>query len=169
MGNKQENDERRNADFIQLYRNQIDNVADLALSNPTAYRLFMFLIKHMGGDNALCVSNVALQEILQCSRATIGRAVKYLRDEGWICVLKSGTTNIYIVNPDVAWTSYAYQKQYCEFTTKAILSSTENAEYLGNRKAFQKHKTVSEEFIATVKANRLEHERFAERLNQAEG
>lgn len=165
MSKDKQDDDRKNADFIQLYRNQIDNVADLALANPTAYRLFMFFIKHMGGDNALCVSSTALQEILSCSRVTISRAVKYLKDEGWICVLKSGTTNIYVVNPDVAWTSYAYQKQYCEFTTKAILCATENAEYLNNRNAFKKHKTVSEEFIATVKANRIEHEEHAERMS----
>lgn len=158
-------DEKKNSDFIQLYRNQIDNVADLALANASAYKLFMFLIKHMDGNNALCVSNGALQEILDCGKATVCRAVKYLKDEGWICVLKSGTTNVYIVNPDIAWTSYGYQKQYCEFTTNVILSGTENAEYLKNPKATTKYKTISDDFIKAVQANYKE----SLEMNQAEG
>lgn len=167
--NKTKQDDKKNKDFIQLYRNQIDNVADLALANASAYKLFMFLLKNMDGGNALCVSNSALQEILGCGKATICRAVKYLKDEGWICVLKSSTTNVYIVNPDIAWTSYGYQKQYCKFTTNVILSGTENAEYLDNPKASMKFKTISDDFIKTVQANRKKAlEGFVE-INQVEG
>ena len=113
----------------------------------------------MDGTNALCVSNKALQEILGCSKPTVCKAVNFLRDNGWICVLKSGTSNVYIVNPDVAWTSYGNQKQYCQFQASVLLSSSENAEYLNNPKATTHFKTVDSEFIKSVQANRERYEK----------
>ena len=147
-------EEQKNKDFIQLYRNHVDDVAKLARENGKAYDLFMLLIKHMDGTNALCVSNKALQELLTCSKPTVCKAVNYLRDNGWVCILKSGTSNVYIVNPDVAWTSYGNQKTYCQFQSNVLLSSTENAEYMNNPKAIDYFKTVNQDFIKSVQANK---------------
>ena len=157
-------EEQKNRDFIQLYRDHVDDVAKLARENPRAYDLFMLLIKHMDGTNALCVSNGALQELLECGKATVCRAVKHLKDNGWVCVLKSGTSNVYIVNPEVAWTSYGNQKQYCQFTSSVLLSSTENAEYLNNPKATTHFKTIDSEFMKSVQANRERYEKECEIL-----
>lgn len=153
------NEEQKNRDFIQLYRNHIDDVAALAREQPRAYDLFMLLCKHMDGTNALCVSNIALQELLNCGKATVCRAIKYLKDNGWICVLKSGTSNVYIVNPDVAWTSYGNQKHYCKFQANVLLSSSENAEYLKNPNATTKFKTVDTEFIKSVQEKKEEYQK----------
>lgn len=158
-------EEQKNRDFIQLYRNHIDDVARLARENPRAYDLFMLLIKHMDGTNALCVSNIALMELLgNVSRATITRAVKYLKNNGWIDVLKSGTSNVYIVNPDVAWTSYGNQKQYCKFQANVLLSSSENAEYLKNPRATTHFKTVDNQFMKSVQANNEQFKKDCEVL-----
>ena len=160
--------DQKNADFIQFYRRSLDFVADLS-THPAALRLFMFIVKHMDGSNALCVSMNALQECLGISRQSISTSIKYLKDNGYLCVFKSGTSNVYVINPDIAWTSYGYQKQYCKFNATVFLAGTENAEYLNNPKAFEKVKTVSEDFIKTVQNNHREQEQFAEHLNQAEG
>lgn len=151
-------EEQKNKDFIQLYRNQVDNIATLAGENYTAYKLLMLLIKHMDGTNALCVSNNALQELLSCGKATVCRSTKYLKDNGWICILKNGTANVYIVNPEVAWTSYGNQKQYCKFQANVLLSSSENAEYLNNSKATTHFKTIDSDFIKSVQANKEKYE-----------
>lgn len=150
------NEEQKNKDFIQLYRNHIDDITKLAREQPKAYDLFMLLIKHMDGTNALCVSNLVLQELLCCSKVTVCRAIKYLKDNGWICILKSGTSNVYIVNPDIVWTSYANQKEYCKFTGTILLSGSENAEYLNNSKAFTHFKTINNEFIKSVQNKKKE-------------
>lgn len=147
-------EDKKNHNFIQLYRDNMDKLANLASENPTALKVLMFFMKHMDGTNALVVSNNALQEILQLSKPTICRATKYLRENGWICVLKTGTSNAYIVNPEVAWTSYGYQKQYCKFNATVFITGTENAEYLGNKNSFTKYKTIDENFIKSVKENR---------------
>lgn len=157
-------EEQKNRDFIQLYREHIDDVAKLARDNGKAYDLFMLLVKHMDGTNALAVSNVALSELLQVTTRTIQRAVKYLKDSGWICVLKTGTSNVYIVNPEVAWTSYGNQKQYCKFQANVLLSSSENAEYLKNPKATTHFKTIDSDFIKSVQNNREQFEKECEIL-----
>ena len=157
-------EEQKNRDFIQIYRDHVDDIARLAGENYTAYKLLLLLCKHMDGTNALCVSNNALQELLDCCKNTVIRAVKYLKDNGWICVLKSGTSNVYIVNPDVAWTSYGNQKQYCKFQANVLLSSSENAEYLNNPKATTHFKTVDSEFMKSVQANRERYEKECEIL-----
>lgn len=147
-------EDQKNKDFVQLYRSHIDDITTLAMTNGTAFELFMLLIKHMDGSNALCVSNKVLQEILGKSKQTICNAVKYLRENGWICVLKSGTTNVYVVNPEVSWTSYANEKSYCRFNGSFLLSSSENAEYLKNPKATTHYKTIDPGFIEAVKQNK---------------
>ena len=157
-------EEQKDRDFVKVFRNHIDDIAKLARENGKAYDLFMLLIKHMDGTNALCVSNKALQELLNCSKPTVCKAVKYLKDNGWVCVLKNGTSNVYIVNPDVAWTSYGNQKQYCKFQANVLLSSTENAEYLNNPKAIDHFKTVNQDFIKSVQANKERFEKECEVL-----
>lgn len=157
-------EEQKNRDFIQLYRDHVDDIAKLAGENYTAYKLLMLLCKHMDGTNALCVSRVALSEILKCTEKTVSRAVKYLKENGWICVLKSGTSNVYIVNPEVAWTSYGNQKQYCKFQANILLSSSENAEYLNNPRATTHFKTVDSDFMRSVQANKEQFEKECEIL-----
>ena len=146
---KQHEEDKKNSDFVQVYRSHIEQIAELGAENATALKLLLFFIKHMDGSNALCVSNIALQEVFGYSKQTICKNIKYLKDNGWICVLKSGTANIYIVNPEVAWTSYGYQKQYWKFNATVFLSESENTEYLKNKRAFNKFKTIDEDFIKT--------------------
>lgn len=155
-------EEQKNKDFIQLYRNHIDDISRLARENGRAYDLFMLLIKHMDGTNALAVSMVALTEIIGLSRQSVSKSIKYLKDNGWIDVLKTGSSNVYIVNPDVAWTSYGNQKQYCKFRANVLLASSENAEYLNNPKATTHFKTVDKEFMKSVQANREQFEKECE-------
>lgn len=150
------NQKQKNSDFIQLYRDHVDEITKLAGDNRTAFKLLMFFIKNMDGSNALGVSNKTLQELLGCSKVTVCNAVKYLKENGWICVLKSGTSNVYIINPEVAWTSYDNQKEYCRFNSTVLLSSSENQEFLRNPNASNHFKTIDEGFIASVRAHREE-------------
>lgn len=151
-------EEKKNKDFVQVYRSYIDELTKLALEQPKSYKLLMLLIKHMDGTNSLIVSNVVLQELLGLSRATVCRSVKYLKENGWIDVLKSGTTNVYVVNPNVAWTSYANQKEYCKFNSSVLLSATENAEFLKNRDATNHYKTIDTEFIKAIQEKQTAYE-----------
>lgn len=169
MNKEKENERtRQNQDFVMYFRPFLDDLARLAGENYTAYRLFQLLCKHMDGTNALVISMVALSEIMGLSRQTISKAVHYLSDNGWICVYKSGTSNVYVVNPDVAWTSYADQKASCKFKANVILSGTENADFLKNPNAATHYKTINDEFIQAVKANKESFEQDVERIKACE-
>jgi DNA-binding transcriptional regulator GbsR (MarR family) len=163
MAEQQRN--RENKDFVMYFRPFMDELTRMAGENYTAYKLFQLLCKNMDGTNALVISMSALSEIMQMSRQTISKAVKYLSENGWVCVMKSGTSNVYIVNPDVAWTSYADQKSTCSFQANVILSGTENAEYLKNPKATTHYKKVSDEFMAAVKANKENFDELAGQIH----
>ncbi len=158
--------EYKNKDFIQFYRKHIDILSELA-SNKKALDLFILLCKHMDGTNALCVSYQVLCELLNCSRMTVSRAVKYLKDKGYVCVLKSGSSNIYVVNPDIAWTSYGNQKKYCKFQSTVLLSSTENNEILNNPKATTRFKTIDSSFIESTKERKEQFENEVKRIKEA--
>ena len=149
---------RENKDFVMYFRPFMDELTKMAGENYTAYKLFQFFCKNIDGTNALVVSMNALSEIMSTTTKTIQRAVKYLKNNGWICVMKSGTSNVYIVNPDVAWTSCADQKATCNFHANVILCSSENAEYLKNPKATTHYKTINNEFMLAVKACKKEKE-----------
>lgn len=157
----------KNKNFVQLSRTYMDDMGVLASENPVALRLFVFIAKHMDNNNALCVSMKALEEMLGYTRQTLSKAVKYLKSKGWLCVLKTGTSNIYIINPDIIWTSYANQKAYCKFQSTVIVTPTENAEYLNNARASFKYKHIDDNFINGVRTNREKHEKAIQNIQQS--
>lgn len=162
MGKKQFSVEDKNRNFVQLNRDFMLDIAKLGSDNPNALSLFMFISQHMDGNNALCISMKALEEALDLSRSTLSRAVRYLKDKGWLCVLKTGTSNIYVINPDIEWTSWANQKQYCKFTTNVIVTPSENIDFMNNPSATTRYKHVEDTFIAEV---RDRAEKFSEQLD----
>jgi len=157
-------EEQKDKNFVKFFRPFMDEVTKMAGENYTAFKLFQLLCKHMDGYNALCASQQVLMELLDVSRPTIGRAIKYLKENGWICVLKSGTSNVYIVNPNVAWTSYGNQKEYCKFQANVLLSATENNEFLNNSKATTHFKTIDTEFMKSLRTSQERFEKECEVL-----
>lgn len=117
--------DKENRDFIMVYRSGIYAESELVEKNPTAYRVLLFLLRHMDSQNAVIIPQHYIAERLNRTRQTISRAIKYLKDNNWICVLKAGNQAVYIVNPDMYWTSYAEDKKYCKFTASVVISSAD--------------------------------------------
>lgn len=151
---KQFTGDDKNRNFVQLNRDFMMDLAGLGKESPTAFTVFMFISQNMDGNNALCISMKAMEEALDLSRSTLSRAVKCLKEKGWLCVLKTGTSNVYIINPDIEWTSWANQKQYCKFTTNVIVTPTENIDFMKNGRATTRYKHVEDSFIDSIKAHR---------------
>jgi hypothetical protein len=64
------------------------------------------MIKIMGHQNAVIISQDTLAKLCKCSIRTISRAIDDLENGKWIQVVtigKKGTTKAYIVNSAVAW------------------------------------------------------------------
>lgn len=126
--------------FYQVNKDHSEDLMWLVKTNPNAYRILLFLFDHMDKYNAVICSYQVFQESLEISRATASRAIKLLKNKGFIAIMKSGTSNVYIANPDLVWNSWGNNMQYCEFPTNVILSASEQ----------EKHSKVCNKQINTV-------------------
>lgn len=117
-----------NSNFVQLYVDNLDLIINMTGENPTAVRLFTFILKHMDNRNALVISQHALSEALNVGRTTIHNSISFLKEKQAIAVFKSGNVNIYAVNAQIAWKSHASGKRYAMFDAKVYLSESEQEE-----------------------------------------
>ena len=137
-----ENEERKNSNFVQLYKDNMPAIRWLSRNNATALEMFIFILEHMDHTNALGCSYAVFEDALGKSKPTITRAIKVLKDNGFVDVLKMGTSNVYIVNQDVAWSSWDNKKKYCKFNGNMLISHKENKDY-GYTKNSDKLKVLS--------------------------
>ena len=97
----------------------------LAMNHPTAQVVLYFLVEHMDNYNAVICSFKVMEEVLKMSSRTIMRAIKVLKERGFIAVLKSGTSNVYAVNDKIYWKSWGKNQQYSKFPANVILALSE--------------------------------------------
>lgn len=97
----------------------------LALKHPKAHAILLFLVDQMDEYNALMCSYQVLQEVLDVSKDTVRLNIKVLKDNGFIAVLKSGTSNVYAINDSVYWKSWGNNKKYSKFPANVVLAMSE--------------------------------------------
>ena len=141
---------RENSDFVMLYRLFIQQIADLGMQDSQALRVLLFLIRHMDTKNALAVPMNVISDMLGISRQTVSAKIKFLTKEGWIGVYKLGKSNVYTVNPDVVWTSYADQKSTCKFEANVMLSSVDNWEIMNPKSNKMNLRHIDREVLKTL-------------------
>ncbi|EGY29584.1 Firmicute plasmid replication protein [Candidatus Regiella insecticola 5.15] len=117
---------RKNPPFGQFTEANIDVVRALVQSNPVAAEIFLFLIQYMNKKNAVVCSSKVLEEITNKSRPTISRAISVLKNSSFVNVMKSGQTNVYILNPHVVWKTWRDEKSFCALEGSILLSKSEN-------------------------------------------
>lgn len=124
---KIEEDVHKNNNFIQVSKSSIADLRRLQVQDQfAAYLLFLFAEK-MNKQNAVIMSVKTIMQITDKSRATVMRAIKRLRDERWIQVVKVGTANAYVLNNVVFWSDYAYRR-YATFSATIVASQDEQVE-----------------------------------------
>jgi hypothetical protein len=62
---------------------------------------------------------------LDIGRTTVYTSIEYLKYKKAIAVFKSGNTNIYAVNAQIAWKSDVRGKRYAMFDAKVYISGSE--------------------------------------------
>ncbi|MGG0043889.1 helix-turn-helix transcriptional regulator, partial [Bacillus tropicus] len=102
---KRAKESQKNKNFIQISRGLgTTALAYIISENAVAGQLYMFFIENMDvNSNSIMVSHKILEEVTGKSRTTIFRAVSCLEENGLIAIGKVGNTNVYILNPEVAW------------------------------------------------------------------
>lgn len=104
--------------YYMMSRQAEKNLRKLQASHPTGALVFSVIREHMQiGTNALTISNQALAKILKKSTRTIARATKYLSENCYVQVIKTGNVNTYVVNEQIAFSGNPEQR-------KAVFSST---------------------------------------------
>lgn len=111
--------------FVQVNKEYYKAEDWLMAKSPIAYRIFKFLVNNMDNYNALICSQTVLQETFNISRVTVSRAVKLLKEKQYIEVYKSGTSNVYAINKNIAWNSWGNNFQYAKFGANIIISESE--------------------------------------------
>lgn len=143
MSNRELMEEQRNKNFVMMYRDHMPELRWLMKKSGIASSILNFIMEHMDNKNALCCSYQVFIDYFDVSKDTVRRSIKLLKDNGFIDVLKSGTSNVYIVNEEIAWTSWENQKKYCKFQGNILISATENKDYY-YRSQFDKFKELRE-------------------------
>lgn len=143
---KEEEDRKReekNHNFIQLYKDHMPEIRWLMNNHAFAHNLLFFILEHMDNRNALACSYTVFEDYFGKSRTTLYRAVKTLTENGFVDVMKMGSSNVYIVNENLAWTDKNTSKKYTKYDGKILVSKKENKDY-EYRKRFDRLKTLRE-------------------------
>ncbi len=58
-------------------------------------------------------------------RTSASNAIKILKEYNFITVYKSGTSNVYSINKNLAWSSWGNNFKYAKFDAKILISESE--------------------------------------------
>lgn len=142
--------EKKNQDFFMFFKKTGSPVfRKLMAASPIAARLFLFLAESADRTNAIVASGRALAAATGASEPSISRAIKTLVDGKLIERLKTGGSNVFILNPEIIWSSWATGKDYCMFGNAKVLVSKGEQDLV-----MQKRLTV---MLEKTKAKSLEH------------
>ena len=96
--------------WTQLNNEHTAELIQLALKYPKAHAILYFLVDQMDEYNAVICSVKVLSELLNVSRQTISKNISILKEHGFIVILKSGVSNVYVINDKVYWKSWGNNK-----------------------------------------------------------
>lgn len=114
-----------NHNFVMFFRNEMHSLRKIAIQDGKALSILILLTEHMDNTNSLIVSRETIAEILEMNIVTVDRKLKYLKDNNFISAIKSGTSNIYQINANIAWSTHGNKKDYATFKANVLISRTE--------------------------------------------
>ena len=140
---KEKEEREKNYNFVQIYKDHMAEIRWLMTNHAFASNLLFFIIEHMDNRNALACSYAVLEDYFEVSKMTVYRGIKVLEDNGFIDILKMGTSNVYVVNHDLAWTDKNTNKKFAKYDGKILVSKKENKDY-EYRNQFDRLKSLKE-------------------------
>lgn len=118
----------KNPPFIQITKGVAPNL--FRKLSKSGIEVLMFLLDNlaMNDVNIISVSQATMADELNISRQSVMRGVKELTDLKILYVGKVGTSNVYIINPDVAWANSYRKRESLILKGSIILGYNENQE-----------------------------------------
>lgn len=121
--------ERKNPPFFQLAKGVGPTmIAKLSNKSPTAIHVLMFFFENMDDYNVIMVSQQVIATNIKKSRQAVANAIKVLEEENIIGIGKVGQTNVYLINPKIAWQKAFKQRSMVKMKGNVILGEEENKE-----------------------------------------
>lgn len=114
--------------FVKFYDKGLARVESLLelKGGPTVGKLWLFLVKMCGHENALVASSELLAQHLGVTDRSIRNAAKRLAASGAVVIAKIGNANCYILNDDEVWKTAEDHHRFCGFRAKALVGFDEN-------------------------------------------
>lgn len=91
-----------------------------------AYHLLVFILDNLPQDGFFICSYRVFEERFGISQASVTRAIKLLKENGFINIFKSGTTNVYSLNYSLTLSTFDNGRKYSAFSSIVFLSYSEN-------------------------------------------
>jgi len=113
------------ARFTQTNLDRTKEILRLGKDSPTARRILDLFNDVMDRRNGIICSNQTLCEILEVSESSITRAIKILKERGFITVLKTGRENVYAVNHNIFWKNSGGKMWTSKFDVNVLISLNE--------------------------------------------
>lgn len=111
--------------WIQSDKGSHTEMWQLGVKHPTALAVLHYMISRLQrGANGIVISAPALARAMGISERTAKSATAVLKEMKFVQVLKSGNTNIYIVNSRVAWQSVRGAR-YASFNAQIVVDEVE--------------------------------------------
>jgi len=113
--------QKKNLDFVQLYKKELRQLRGLVKLNPTAAQILLVFVEKMNKQNAVIMSFKTLEQITKKTRQTCSKAVKDLREANFINIITVGNANAYVVNSNVFWsTDNQIKEKFAIFTATVV-------------------------------------------------
>ena len=121
-----EKNQKKNIDFVQLYKKELKQLRGLVKLNPTAAQILLVFVEKMNKQNAVIMSYKTLEQITKRTRQTCSKAMKDLREANFINIVKVGNVNAYVVNSNVFWSTDNQSKErFSVFTATVVACGSE--------------------------------------------
>jgi hypothetical protein len=94
----------RGQGWVQTEKRAHQAMWKLGVKHPMALSVLHFMVSRLNrGTNGVVISANALAQQMGISTRTVQSTIAVLRDCKFVQVLKTGNTNIYIINSQIAW------------------------------------------------------------------
>ncbi|EMN6979959.1 replication/maintenance protein RepL [Escherichia coli] len=115
-----------NHNFVQVSRAYLKAWRGLIRKSGLAAEILFYLVERMGKTtNAVVCSYATLTEVTGYSRRSVATAIKILKEDNWIQVVKIGNASAYCVNEKVIWQAGRNQRKYAIFSATVVASESE--------------------------------------------
>ena len=119
--------------FGEREQKAVGYLQKLVNEQPKALNILYFIFDNMDEDNALVCNYKVLEETFGYSISTIKRCIKYLKDNKYLYVYKTGVSNIYLADDRLVWEPYG-DTEFSTFHANVIISTSEQEQKAGEPK-----------------------------------